>query len=186
MDCPKLEVADVFRRYGEAYRESHAASLSTGQRRVMTAIELCRTAALGGHMEQCDECGHQRNAFNSCRDRHCPKCQSLARAEWLEDRQSELLDCEYFHVVFTLPEDIAVIAYQNKKVVYDILFRATAETLSTIAADPKHLGAGIGFFAVLHTWGQNLLHHPHLHCVVPLPQHRIRRRRRRIRLSTKR
>jgi len=133
----------------------------------MTAIELCRTAALGGHMEQCDECGHQRNAFNSCRDRHCPKCQSLARAEWLEDRQSELLDCEYFHVVFTLPEDIAAIAYQNKKVVYDILFRATAETLPTIAADPKHLGAGIGFFAVLHTWGQNLLHHPHLHCVVP-------------------
>jgi len=167
MERPKLEVADVFRRYGEAYRESHAASLSTGQRRVMTAIELCRTAALGGHMEQCDECGHQRNAFNSCRDRHCPKCQSLARAEWLEDRQSELLDCEYFHVVFTLPEEIAVIAYQNKKVVYDILFRATAETLSTIAADPKHLGAGIGFFAVLHTWGQNLLHHPHLHCVVP-------------------
>ena len=151
MERPKLEVADVFRRYGEAYRENHAASLSTGQRRVMTAIELCRTAALGGHMEQCDECGHQRNAFNSCRDRHCPKCQSLARAEWLEDRQSELLDCEYFHVVFTLPEDIAAIAYQNKKVVYDILFRATAETLSTIAADPKHLGAGIGFFAVLHT-----------------------------------
>ena len=167
MERPKLEVADVFRRYGEAYRESHAASLSTGQRRVMTAIELCRTAALGGHMEQCDECGHQRNAFNSCRDRHCPKCQSLARAEWLEDRQSELLDCEYFHVVFTLPEEIAAIAYQNKKVVYDILFRATAETLSTIAADPKHLGAEIGFFAVLHTWGQNLLHHPHLHCVVP-------------------
>ena len=147
----KLEVADVFRRYGEAYRENHAASLATGQRRVMTAIELCRTAALGGQMEQCDECGHQRNAFNSCRDRHCPKCQSLARAEWLEDRQSELLDGEYFHVVFTLPEDIAAIAYQNKKVVYDILFRATAETLSTIAADPKHLGTGIGFFAVLHT-----------------------------------
>lgn len=167
MERPKLEVADVFRRYGEAYRESHAASLATGQRRVMTAIELCRTAALGGHMEQCDQCGHQRNAFNSCRDRHCPKCQSLARAEWLEDRQSELLDCQYFHVVFTLPEGIAAIAYQNKKVVYDILFRATAETLSTIAADPKHLGAGIGFFAVLHTWGQSLLHHPHLHCVVP-------------------
>lgn len=167
MERPKLEVADVFRRYGEAYRENHAASLATGQRRVMTAIELCRTAALGGHMEQCDQCGHQRNAFNSCRDRHCPKCQSLARAEWLEDRQSELLDCEYFHVVFTLPEDIAAIAYQNKKAVYDILFRATAETLSTIAADPKHLGAGIGFFVVLHTWGQNLMHHPHLHCVVP-------------------
>lgn len=167
MERPKLEVADVLRRYGEAYRESHNASLATGQRRVMTAIELCRTAALGGHMEQCDECGHQRNAFNSCRDRHCPKCQSLTRAEWLEERQSELLDCEYFHIVFTLPEDIAAIAYQNKEVVYDILFRATVETLSTIAADPKHLGAEIGFFAVLHTWGQNLLHHPHLHCVVP-------------------
>ena len=167
MERPKLEVADVFRRYGEAYRERHAASLSTGQRRVMTAIELCRTAALGGHLEQCDQCGQQRNAFNSCRNRHCPKCQLLARAEWLENRQSELLDCQYFHIVFTLPEAIAAIAYQNKKVVYDILFRATAETLSTIAADPKHLGAEIGFFAVLHTWGQNLLHHPHLHCVVP-------------------
>ncbi len=167
MDRPKLEVADVFRRYGEAYRKEHDASLSTGQRRVMTAIELCRTAALGGHMEECDECGYERNAFNSCRDRHCPKCQSLARAQWLTDRQAELLDCQYFHVVFTLPERIAAIAYQNKKVVYDILFRATAETLIPIAADPKRLGAEIGFFAVLHTWGQNLMHHPHLHCVVP-------------------
>ena len=167
MDRPKLEVADVFRRYGKAYREKHGASMSTQQRRVMTAIETCRTAALGGHLEKCDQCGHERNCYNSCGDRHCPKCQSLARAQWIEDRQSELLEVPYFHVVFTVPEEIAAIAYQNKQVVYGILFRTTAETLRTIAADPKHLGAEIGFFAVLHTWGQNLLHHPHLHCVVP-------------------
>jgi len=167
MDRPKLEVADIFHRYGKAYREQHGASMSTAQRRVMTAIELCRTAALGGHLERCDECGHERNCFNSCRDRHCPKCQSLARAQWIEDRQSELLEVPYYHVVFTVPEEIAAIAYQNKKVVYGILFRVTAQTLTTIAADPKHLGAQIGFFAVLHTWGQNLLFHPHLHCVVP-------------------
>jgi hypothetical protein len=160
------EVADIFRRYGDAYRAQHDAKLSTAQRRVMTAIELCRTAALGGHVEQCDHCGHSRIAFNSCRDRHCPRCQSLARAQWLEDRRAELLDTQYFHVVFTLPGDIAAIAYQNKELVYGLLFRAAAETLRTIAADPKHLGAEIGFFAVLHTWGQNLLHHPHLHCVV--------------------
>ena len=133
----------------------------------MSAIERCRTAALGGHVEQCDACGHQRVAFNSCRNRHCPKCQSLVRAQWLADRQAELMPVEYFHVVFTLPEQIAAIAYQNKAVVYDLLFHATAETLRTIAADPKHLGADIGFIAILHTWGQNLLHHPHLHCVVP-------------------
>jgi Putative transposase/Transposase zinc-binding domain len=167
MDRPKFEVADVFRRYGEVYREKHGASMSTVQRRVMTAIELCRTAALGGHLERCDECGHERNCFNSCRDRHCPKCQSLARAQWIEDRQSELLEVPYFHVVFTVPQEIAAIAYQNKKVVYGILFCTTAETLTTIAADPQHLGAEIGFFAVLHSWGQNLQFHPHLHCVVP-------------------
>jgi hypothetical protein len=166
MDRPKLEVADVFRRYGEAYRQEHGASLSMAQRRVMTAIEVCRTAALGGHLEQCDHCGHQRNAYNSCSDRHCPKCQSFARFKWLEERQAELLNTQYFHVVFTLPQQIATIAYQNKRELYGILFRATAQTLLTIAADPKHLGAEIGFFAVLHTWGQNLLHHPHLHCVV--------------------
>src|ERR1700731_2999962 len=154
-------------RYGETYRQQHGASMSTGQRRVMTAIEVCRTAALGGHLERCDQCGHERNCFNSGRDRHCPKCQSLARAQWIEDRHSELLEVPYFHVVFTVPEEIAAIAYQNKEVVYGILFQATAETLKTIAADLKHLGAEIGFFAVLHTWGQNLLHHPHLHCVVP-------------------
>ena len=167
MDRPRLEIGDVFRRYGDAYRQQHAGSLSRDQLRVMTAIERCRTAALGGHVEQCDQCHFQRIAYNSCRDRHCPKCQSLARAQWIEDRQAELLDTSYFHVVFTVPEEIATIAYQNKEVVYDILFRATSETLRTIAADPKHLGAEIGFFAVLHSWGQNLMFHPHLHCVVP-------------------
>lgn len=164
---PSLEVADIFRRYGSHYRQTHAASLSQAQRRVMRSIEVCRTAALGGHVEHCDTCGHQRIAYNSCRDRHCPKCQSLTRAQWLEERRAELLDTEYFHVVFTVPQEIAAIAYQNKRVVYNILFRATAETLRTIAADPTHLGAEIGFLAVLHTWGQTLLHHPHLHCVVP-------------------
>ena len=151
MDCPRLEVGDVFRRYGEIFRQQHAGSLSRAQLRVMTAIECCRTAALGGHIEQCDQCHFQRIAYNSCRDRHCPKCQSLARAQWIEDRQAELLDTQYFHVVFTVPEEIAAIAFQNRKVVYDILFRATSETLRTIAVDPKHLGAEIGFFAVLHT-----------------------------------
>lgn len=167
MDRPRLEVADVIRRYGEAYRLNHCASMSAEQRRVMTAIEVCRTAVLGGHVERCDQCGYERNCFNSCRDRHCPKCQSLARAQWIEHRQAELLDCPYFHVVFTVPAEIAAIAYQNKEVVYGILFHSTAETLKTIAADRKHLGADIGFFAVLHSWGQNLLFHPHLHCVVP-------------------
>src|SRR3982751_135065 len=167
MERPKLEVADVFRRYGESYRQQHGASLSTAQRRVMTAIEVCRTAALGGHLERCDDCGQERNCFNSCRNRHCPKCQCLARAQWIEDRQAELLDCPYYHVVFTVPGEIAALAYQNKEVVYRILFRTTAETLQTIAADPQHLGAEIGFFAVLHSWGQALQFHPHLHCVVP-------------------
>src|ERR1700756_244583 len=166
MDRPRLEVADVLRCYGTDYPLQHGASMSMAQRRVMTAIEVCRTAVLGGHLEQCDQCGHQRNAYNSCANRHCPKCQSLARAKWLEDRHSELLHTQYFHVVFTVPEEISTIAYHNKRQVYGILFRAAAETLRTIAADPKHLGAQIGFFAVLHTWGSNLLHHPHLHCVV--------------------
>ena len=167
MPRPKLEVADIFRRYGEAYRQKHAASLPRSHRRVMHAIEVCRTAALGGNLERCDQCGHERISYNSCSNRHCPKCQSLARAKWIQKRQSELLNVEYFHVVFTVPEEIAAIALQNKAVVYAILFRATAETLQTIAADKKHLGAEIGFFAVLHTWGQSLIHHPHLHCVVP-------------------
>ena len=162
-----LELAEIFRQVGPDYRRDHAGSLSRAQLRVMSAIERCRTAALGGHVEQCDACGHQRIAFNSCRDRHCPKCQSLTRAQWLEDRRAELLPVEYFHVVFTVPQPIEAIAYQNKALLYDMLFKATAQTLRTIAADPKHLGAEIGFIAVLHTWGQNLLHHPHLHCVVP-------------------
>ena len=161
------EVADVFRRYGDTYREQHGDSLSTVQRRVMTAIEICRTAALGGRVEQCDACGHQRISYCSCRNRHCPKCQSLARAEWLDDRRAEILATQYFHVVFTVPAEMAAIALQNKALVYGILFRTAAETLRTIAADPKHLGAQIGFFAVLHTWGSNLSHHPHLHVVVP-------------------
>ena len=162
-----LELAEIFRQVGPEYRRDHAGTLSRAQLRVMSAIERCRTAALGGHVEQCNACGHQRIAFNSCRDRHCPKCQSLTRAQWLEDRRAELLPVQYFHVVFTVPQPIEAIAYQNKALVYDMLFKATAQTLRTIAADPKHLGAEIGFIAVLHTWGQNLLHHPHLHCVVP-------------------
>src|SRR5437588_8130353 len=145
MDRPKLEVADIFRRYGTAYREKHGASMSSAQRRAMTAIEVCRTAVLGGHLERCDQCGHERNAYNSCANRHCPKCQSLARAEWLEDRRSELLNTQYFDVVFTVPQQIAAITYQNKRAVYGILFRATAETLRAIAAYPQHLGGKIAF-----------------------------------------
>jgi hypothetical protein len=162
-----LEVADIFRQYGQAYRETHRGSLSYSQLRVMRAIEVCRTSALGGHVEQCDQCGHQRISYNSCRNRHCTKCQSLATAQWLEQRQADLLPVPYFHVVFSIPEQIAALAYQNKKVIYGILFRSVAETLRRIAADRKHLGAEIGFLAVLHTWGQTLEHHPHIHCVVP-------------------
>jgi hypothetical protein len=162
-----LEVADVFRHFGTTFRDRHGASLSTARRRAMSAIERCRTAALGGHVERCGDCGQQRVAYNSCRNRNCPKCQGLARAQWLADRQAELLDVPYYHVVFTVPDLIAAIAFQNQTVVYDILFRAVSETLRTIAADPKHLGAEIGFLGVLHSWGQNLLHHPHIHCLVP-------------------
>src|ERR1700724_4227702 len=167
MDRPRFEVADVFRCYGTDYRQEHGASMSMAQHRVMSAIERCRTAALGGHLEQCDQCGHERNAYNSCANRHCPKCQSLARAKWLEKRQAELLPCEYFHVVFTLPGLLAALALQNKRQMYALLFRAAAETLQSIAADPKHLGAQIGFFCILHTWGQTLHAHPHQNCVVP-------------------
>ncbi|PYU98070.1 MAG: IS91 family transposase [Acidobacteria bacterium] len=162
-----LEVADVFRQHGPAYREANGSSMSSGQRRTMRSIEVCRTAALGGHVDGCDRCGYRKITYNSCRDRHCPKCQALARAKWLEEHRAQLLEVEYFHVVFTVPEQIASIGLQNKKVVYTILFRAASETLRRIAADPKHLGAEIGFLAVLHTWGQNLHHHPHIHCVVP-------------------
>src|SRR6266851_20281 len=162
-----LEVADVFRRHGEAYRRAHDGHLGRVERRVMSAIEVCRTAALGGHTEACAECGLVRCAYNSCRNRHCPKCQGQARTEWLAARQAELLPVPYFHVVFTLPAAVAEIAFHNKARVYAILFRTAAETLRTIAADPKHLGAEIGLVAVLHTWGQNLHHHPHVHCLVP-------------------
>ena len=164
---PTLEVADIVRAHGDEFRQAHGESLSIRQKRVLRAIEQCRTAALGGHLEQCDQCGHERNAYNSCADRHCPKCQSLARAKWLEERQAELLPCEYFHVVFTLPEELAALALQNKRQMYGLLFRATADTLQSIAADPQHLGAQLGFFCILHSWGQTLTHHPHLHCVAP-------------------
>jgi hypothetical protein len=167
MPRPKLEVADIFRHHGEAWRRDNAGHVSLAQLRVMSAIEVCRTAALGGHVERCDDCAHTRIAYNSCRNRHCPKCQWMAAQAWLEAREAELLPVPYFHVVFTLPAAIGAIAYQNKAKVYGLLFKAAAETLTTIAADPKHLGAKIGLTAVLHTWGQNLDHHPHVHCIVP-------------------
>jgi hypothetical protein len=162
---PQFEVADIFRQHGPDFRLTHA--LSPEQRHVMRAIEQCRTSVLGGHVELCDSCDFKRVSYNSCRNRHCPKCQSLAKARWLAARRAELLPVEYFHVVFTLPEQLAMVALQNQRVVYNLLFSTAAETLRTIAADPKHLGAEIGFLAVLHTWGQTLVHHPHLHCVVP-------------------
>lgn len=164
---PALEVADIVRAHGEEFLRANARTLSPAQKRVLRALERCRTAALGGHVEECNRCGHQRIAYNSCGNRHCPKCQSLARAKWLDQRQSELLPVEYFHVVFTLPEPLAALALQNKRLLYGILFRAAAESLESIAADPKRLGARIGFFAILHTWGQTMTHHPHVHCVVP-------------------
>jgi hypothetical protein len=164
---PALEVADIFRAAGSAYRQAHAGHLSFGQLRVMSAIEACRTAALGGHLAKCEDCAHADIAYNSCRNRHCPKCQSAAAYDWLEARRADLLPVEYFHVVFTLPAPIADIAYTNKAVIYEALFKAASETLITIAADPKHLGARIGLTAVLHTWGSALTHHPHVHCIVP-------------------
>jgi hypothetical protein len=167
MPQPKLEVADIFRRHGEAWRTANAAHVSLAQRRVMTAIEICRTAALGGHVERCEDCAHLRIAYNSCRNRHCNKCQWSAAQEWLEARKAELLPVPYFHVVFTLPAKIRGIAYQNNAKVCGLLFKAAADTLTIIAADPKHLGAAIGLTAVLHTWGQRLDYHPHVHCIVP-------------------
>jgi hypothetical protein len=164
---PELEVADIFRRHGPAYRQAHAGHLGGTERRVMAAIEACRTPALGGHVEHCADCGFVRYSYNSCRDRHCPKCQGLARAEWLEARQAELLPVPYFHVVFTVPAQVAEIAFHNKEVVYSILFRASAEALRNVAADRRYLGAEIGAISVLHTWGQSLHHHPHVHCIVP-------------------
>ena len=167
MPRPKLEVADIFRAHGPAYRRDHAGHLNLLQLKVMSAIETCRTAALGGHVAACTDCGHQHIAYNSCRNRHCPKCQGAASQEWMQARIEDLLPVEYFHVVFTLPAQIAAIAYQNKAAVYGLLFKASAETLLTIAADPKHLGARIGMTSVLHTWGSAMTHHPHVHVIVP-------------------
>jgi hypothetical protein len=164
---PGLEVADIFRGHGPAWRHKNTGHLSLGQLKAMSAIERCRCASLGGHVLHCDECDTQQIAYNSCRNRHCPKCQGAAAKRWLTDREADLLPVEYFHVVFTLPVEIGNIAYQNKAVVYDLLFKATAETLRIIAADPKHLGVKLGFTAVLHTWGSAMTHHPHLHCIVP-------------------
>ena len=167
MSRPVLEVADIFRAVGPAYRQAHAGHLSFGQLRVMSAIEACRTAVLGGHIAKCEDCAHADIAYNSCRNRHCPKCQSAAAHDWLEARRADLLPVEYFHVVFTLPAPIADIAYANKAVIYEALFKAASDALLRIAADPKHLGAKIGLTAVLHTWGSALTHHPHVHCIVP-------------------
>jgi hypothetical protein len=164
---PALEVADIFRARGDAWRAANAGHISLGALKVMAAVERCRTAALGGHVERCEDCAHELIAYNSCRNRHCPKCQGAAARDWLAARQDELLPVPYYHVVFTVPAPIADIAYHNKAVIYDILFKAASETLITIAADPKHLGARIGMTAVLHTWGSALTHHPHVHMIVP-------------------
>lgn len=159
------ELQDIFLQYGGPYQLAH--TLSPEKRKVVQAIQSCRTAVLGGHVDECDECGFIRVSYNSCRNRHCPKCQTLTKERWIEARKADLLNVGYFHVVFTLPDLLNPVAYQNPKVVYSILFKAAAETLSELAGDPKYLGAQIGLTAVLHTWGQNLMHHPHLHCIVP-------------------
>lgn len=167
MGRPALEVADIFRNHGPAWRQAQAGHLSLSQLKVMSAVEQCRTAALGGHALRCDACDHQEISYNSCRNRHCPKCQARAAQRWLEARQADLLPVEYYHVVFTLPEPISVLAYTNKAILYRLLFDVAAETLMTIAADPKHLGAQIGATLVLHTWGSAMTHHPHVHGIVP-------------------
>lgn len=167
MKPPPFEVADIIRQHGKSFIEKNRSWLTWLHVRVLFAIEHCRTAALGGHRDRCCQCGHEATSFNSCRSRHCPKCQTNARNQWLAESDKELLPVKYVHVVFTLPHQLSWLALQNKKVVYDLLFHASAATLLEIAADPKHLGAEIGFLSVLHTWGQNLMHHPHLHCVIP-------------------
>jgi hypothetical protein len=167
MNRPTLEVADIFRARGDSFIDRNQARISYQQLKVMRAITRCRTAALGGHVDRCTRCGHQAISFNSCRNRHCPKCQAQARQRWLADRERELLDSAYFHVVFTLPHQLSPLALQNQRVLYDLLFRTSAATVLEVAADPKHLGAEIGFFSILHTWGQNLLPHPHVHCAIP-------------------
>jgi hypothetical protein len=164
---PSLEVADIFRGHGAAWRRANVGHVSLGQLKVMSAIENCRTSALGGHVVRCEDCSHTQIAYNSCRNRHCPKCQGSQALAWMEERKAELLGIPYFHVVFTLPARIAAIAYQNKTVIYDLLFKASSETLRTIAADPKRLGVRIGFMSVLHTWGSTMTHHPHAHMIVP-------------------
>jgi hypothetical protein len=164
---PALEIADIFRDHGAAWRSATAGHVSLDQLKVMSAIERGRTAALGGHVARCEDCAHTLIAYNSCRNRHCPKCQGAAAREWLAEREAELLPVPYFHVVYTLPAALRDIAYQNKAVIYDLLFKASAQTTLTIAADPKHLGARIGFISVLHTWGSALVHHPHVHMIVP-------------------
>lgn len=164
---PRLEVADIFQAQGPAFRQAHAGHISLGQLKAMSAIERCRTAELGGHLLHCPQCETDQIAYNSCRNRHCPKCQSAAAKRWFEDRQAELLPVEYYHVVFTLPATISDLAYQNKTVIYTLLFKAASETLLTIARDPKHLGARIGLTLVLHTWGSALTHHPHVHGIIP-------------------
>lgn len=167
MGASPLEIADIFRAEGQAYRTHLGASMPKKHRRAMCAIEVCRTAALGGHVYQCDRCGRQKVSYNSCRNRHCPKCQGLDKAKWVAEREKDLLPVGYFHLVFTLPSELRPLVLRNPKLMYNLLFRAASETLRTIAKDPKHLGVNIGFIAILHTWGQNLLHHPHLHLVVP-------------------
>ena len=167
MSRPTLEVADILRDHGQAWRQANAGHISLGQLKVMSAIERCRTAALGGHVTHCESCEHTEIAYNSCRNRHCPKCQGAVARKWLAAREAELLPVAYFHVVFTVPGQIADIAYQNKSVIYNLLFKAAAQTLLTIGADSKHLGARLGLTAVLHTWGSAMTHHPHLHCIVP-------------------
>lgn len=167
MPRPQLGIADIFRAHGPAWRQANAGHVSLTQLKVMSAIEACRTEGLGGHVAGCARCGHQHIAYNSCKNRHCPKCQSPAARDWMAARAEDLLPVEYFHVVFTLPAEIGQIAYWNKKAVYDLLFRASAETVMTIAADPKRLGARIGMTSVLHTWGSALTHHPHVHMIVP-------------------
>src|ERR1700750_3418092 len=167
MARPALEVADVFRDHGAAWRHANRGHVSLLQLKVMSAIENCRTAALGGHVARCEDCAHTTIAYNSCRNRHCPKCQGAAARQWMAAREAELLPIPYFHVVFTLPSAIGDIAYQNKAVIYDLLFKASSETMLTIAADPKHLGARIGITSVLHSWGSAMTHHPHVHMIVP-------------------
>src|SRR4029077_13624006 len=167
MRRPPFEVADVIGVAGDSFRERYSGSLTWPQRKVLDAITRCRTAALGGHRDACENCGHQAISYNSCRNRHCPKCQTAARDQWLRKRQQELLPVGYYHLVFSVPHELVPLIWQNKRLLFSLLFEASAATLLEVAADPKHLGAEIGFFGILHTWGQTLQPHPHIHCVVP-------------------